>query len=180
MGLWQTIKATERLSARRESLQNIPAGYLLLQQIEDALGRVPLLGGPLLVVAQNGVDHAQPRAQLGPLDRTLAPITPAAPRTATSSAPSLAKDRTPWLPLADSGPQHEPHDVHARISLLGTSLRCSRNHAIEALAHGIKILRVAYFYSAAERRSRGALWPSFALALIAHAAVAIPCCLPIA
>jgi hypothetical protein len=40
------------------------------------------------------------------------------------------------------------------------------NHAIKATAHEIKIRRVAYFYSAAERRSRGALWPSFAPALI--------------
>jgi len=40
------------------------------------------------------------------------------------------------------------------------------NHAIKAMAHEIKIRRVAYFYSAAEHRSRGALWPSFAPALI--------------
>jgi hypothetical protein len=40
------------------------------------------------------------------------------------------------------------------------------NHAIKAIAHETKIRRVAYFYSAAERRSRGALWPSFAPALI--------------
>jgi hypothetical protein len=40
------------------------------------------------------------------------------------------------------------------------------NHANIATAHEIKIRRVAYFYSAAERRSRGALWPSFAPALI--------------
>ena len=44
---------------------------LFLQPIEDALGRVPLLDWPLLVVAQNGVDHAQPRPQLGPPDRLL-------------------------------------------------------------------------------------------------------------
>ena len=40
------------------------------------------------------------------------------------------------------------------------------NRAIKAIDHEIKIRRVAYFYSAAERRSRGALWPSFAPALI--------------
>ena len=40
------------------------------------------------------------------------------------------------------------------------------NHAIKATAHEINIRRVAYFYSAAEHRSRGALWPSFAPALI--------------
>jgi hypothetical protein len=40
------------------------------------------------------------------------------------------------------------------------------NYAVKAIAHEIKIRRVAYFYSAAERRSRGALWPSFAPALI--------------
>jgi hypothetical protein len=49
------------------------------------------------------------------------------------------------------------------------------NHAIKAIAHEIKIRRVAYFYSAAERRSRGALWPSFAPALIRGArAAALP------
>ncbi len=89
----------------------------------------------------------------------------AAPRTGASSAPSLAKARTPWLPLADSGPQHEPPDVHARISPPGTSLRCSMNHASKETAHEIRIRRMAYFYSAAEHRSRGALWPSFAPAL---------------
>ena len=38
-------------------------------------------------------------------------------------------------------------------------------------AHEIKFRRVAYFYSAAERHSRGVLWPSFAPArrLPAHA-----------
>jgi len=40
------------------------------------------------------------------------------------------------------------------------------NHALKAIAHETKIRRVAYFYSAAERRSRGALWPSFAPELI--------------
>jgi hypothetical protein len=40
------------------------------------------------------------------------------------------------------------------------------NRAIKAIAHEIKIRRVAYFYAAAEPRSRGALWPSFAPALI--------------
>jgi hypothetical protein len=41
------------------------------------------------------------------------------------------------------------------------------NHAIKAIAHENKIRRVANFYSAAGRRSRGALWPSFAPARIA-------------
>jgi hypothetical protein len=40
------------------------------------------------------------------------------------------------------------------------------NHASKATAHEIKIRRVDYFYSAAERRARGAPWPSFAPALI--------------
>jgi hypothetical protein len=48
------------------------------------------------------------------------------------------------------------------------------NHAIKATAHEIKIRRVAYFYSAAERRSRGALWPSFAPALITRINFCIP------
>jgi hypothetical protein len=40
------------------------------------------------------------------------------------------------------------------------------NHATNAMAHEIKIRQMAYFYSAAEHRLRGALWPSFAPALI--------------
>src|ERR1019366_7229697 len=63
----------------------------------------------------------------------------AAQRTAASSVPSLAKDQTPWLPLADSGPRHEPHAVHARISPPGTSLRCSMSDAIKATAHENKM-----------------------------------------
>ena len=51
----------------------VAAGELMLflQPVEDPPGRVPLLGWPLLVVVQNRVDHAQPRPQLGPLDRLL-------------------------------------------------------------------------------------------------------------
>ena len=48
------------------------------------------------------------------------------------------------------------------------------NHAIKATAHENKIRRVAYFYSAAERRSRGALWPSFAPALIRNSSAHAP------
>ena len=35
---------------------------------------MPLFLGLLLVVFQNGVDHAQPRPQLGPLGRLLPPV----------------------------------------------------------------------------------------------------------
>ena len=38
---------------------------LFSQPVEDSLGRVPLLGRPLLVVFQNGVDHAQHGPSLG-------------------------------------------------------------------------------------------------------------------
>jgi hypothetical protein len=40
------------------------------------------------------------------------------------------------------------------------------NYATKATAHENMIRRVANFYSAAENRSRGALWPSFAPARI--------------
>jgi hypothetical protein len=40
---------------------------LVLEPIEDPLGRVPLLQRPLLVVCNNGVDHAYPRPSLGRL-----------------------------------------------------------------------------------------------------------------
>jgi hypothetical protein len=45
---------------------------LVPEPIEDPLGRMTLLRRPLLVVGKYGVDHAQPRPQLGPLDRLLA------------------------------------------------------------------------------------------------------------
>ena len=63
------------------------------------------------------------------------------PATPASSAPPCAIAQTLWLPLADSGLQHEPHAVHVRISPPGTSLRCSRNHAFKATAHENKIRR---------------------------------------
>jgi len=44
---------------------------LFLQPLEDPLGCVPLLHWSLLVIFQNGVDHSQPRTQLGPIDRLL-------------------------------------------------------------------------------------------------------------
>ena len=40
------------------------------------------------------------------------------------------------------------------------------NHALQGKRSRNQVPAVDYFYSAAERRSRGALWPSFALALI--------------
>jgi hypothetical protein len=50
----------------------VTTGELMLffWPIENALDRVPLLGRPL-PVAENGVDDAQPRPQLGPPDRLL-------------------------------------------------------------------------------------------------------------
>ena len=44
---------------------------LCLQPLEDPLRAVPLLRRSLLVIFQNGIDHAQPRPQLGPLDRLI-------------------------------------------------------------------------------------------------------------
>ncbi len=41
------------------------------QPLEDPLGRVPLLARPLLVVLQDRVDRALPRAQLRPPHRLL-------------------------------------------------------------------------------------------------------------
>jgi hypothetical protein len=46
-----------------------------LQPLEDPLRRMPLLNRPLLVIAQNGIDDTQPRAELGLLDRLLALVT---------------------------------------------------------------------------------------------------------
>src|SRR3974390_1363972 len=44
------------------------------QPLEDPLGRVPLLPGPLLVFLQYGVDDTLPGRQLRPSDRLLPPI----------------------------------------------------------------------------------------------------------
>lgn len=46
-----------------------------LQPLEDPLRRMPLLNRPLLVIAHNGIDDTQPRAELGLLDRLLALVT---------------------------------------------------------------------------------------------------------
>ena len=51
-----------------------PVAALFPQAVEDPLGRVSLFLRLVLVVFQNGVDHAQPRPQLGPLHRLLAPV----------------------------------------------------------------------------------------------------------
>ncbi len=47
----------------------VAAGELMLflQPLPDTLRRVPLLGRPLLVVLQNGVEHADPGVELRPL-----------------------------------------------------------------------------------------------------------------
>src|ERR1035441_9053863 len=49
-------------------------GVLRSQTLKNPLRRVPLFLGLLLVVFQNGVDHAQPRPQLGPLWGLLPPV----------------------------------------------------------------------------------------------------------
>jgi len=48
---------------------------LFLQPLENPLRAVSLFSWPLLVVVQNGVDDAQPRPQLRPLDRLLPLVT---------------------------------------------------------------------------------------------------------
>jgi hypothetical protein len=47
---------------------------LRLQPMEDPLGGVPLFGWFALVFFQNGVDHAYPRPQLGPLRGLFPPV----------------------------------------------------------------------------------------------------------
>ncbi len=87
---------------------------LFLKPIEDPLGRVPLLRRSLLVIFQNGVDHAQPRPQLGPLDRLLPLVArrhrvlqhlpyclPRQPKIPgyRSLTPALNTNRTPYTPV---------------------------------------------------------------------------------
>jgi len=87
------------------------------QPLEDPLGRVPLLLRPLLVLFQNGVDHALPRSQLGPPDRLLPPVTgrqgilqhlaDRLPRQ-----PKLPGHRSPALALDKNRPPHSRIQFH--------------------------------------------------------------------
>ena len=54
----------------------VAAGECVLrpQPIEDPLRRMLLLGRLALVLFENGVDHAHPRPQLGPLRRFFPPV----------------------------------------------------------------------------------------------------------
>ena len=87
---------------------------LFLEPVEDPLRGMPLLHRSLLVIFQNGVDHAQPRPKLGPLDRLLPLLAwrhsvlqhlpyrlsrkPKLPRYC-SLTPALNTNRTPYTPV---------------------------------------------------------------------------------
>jgi hypothetical protein len=70
---YEHLTATQQFAAYVVLHDGVAARELVLfsEPIEDPLGRMPLLGRPLLVIFQNGVNHALPRSQLRPLDRLL-------------------------------------------------------------------------------------------------------------
>jgi len=87
------------------------------ESVEDPLRRVPLPDWPPLVFFQNGVDHAQPRAQLGPLHRLL-PLVARRHRVAQHLAHRLPRQTklprysplTP--PLNQNRSPHPPIELH--------------------------------------------------------------------
>jgi len=87
------------------------------EPIEYPLRRVPLSGWPPLVFFQNGVNHAQPRAQLGPLHRLL-PLVTRRHRVAQhlphrlSRYPKLPRYRPLTSPLNQNRSPHPPIELH--------------------------------------------------------------------
>ncbi len=84
------------------------------EPIEYPLRRVPLLGRPLTVVLQDSVDDADPWPQPRPLHRLLPLIARREPKSAASSAPSLAKHQTQEPPLAGSV-LHQHRTTHPTV-----------------------------------------------------------------
>ena len=84
------------------------------QPLEDPLGRVPLLARALLVVFQDRVDHALPRAQLRPPHRLL-PLVARRHRILQHLANRLA--RQPKLPRRrpPAHPLHQHRPPHSRV-----------------------------------------------------------------
>ena len=136
---------------------------LFLQPLKDPLRSVPLLRGSQLVIFQDGVNYAEPRTQLGPLDRLLTLVAwrhrvlEHLPYRLSrksklpgyrSLTPALNTNRTPYTSvyLHLEHPSGVPGTMPSRQQL--TKTRSA----------------VANFYFAAEHHSRGALWPSPALA----------------
>jgi hypothetical protein len=144
-----------------------------LQPLEDPLGRVPLLARPLLVIRQNGVDHALPRTKLGSPDRRLPPV-PRRQRILQHLAYRLPRQpkfpgyRPPALALYKNRPPHPRIDLHGvhtsgvprREAPLTGSEPCSLP-PIGSVVHGTRMWRVDYFYPATSRRFRGATWSIF-------------------
>ncbi len=140
-----------------------PEPMLVSQPVEDPLGRVPLLGRSPLVVFQDGVDHAQPRPQPGPLHRLL-PLIPRRYRIAqhlprhVARDAELPRDRPLTPPLHQDRTSHTPvylHPVHPS-GVPWTRLPQQPHPQNQSPA-------VAYFFTATASRSRGLLWPIFTL-----------------
>jgi hypothetical protein len=91
---------------------------------------------------------------------------PSEKNTTASSAPSLVTAQTPWLPHADSCRRPVQLDEYDPISPPRTSLRCLMNRPIQATTHKTKVRRWTTFTPPERPAARGALWPSFAPALI--------------
>src|SRR3974390_2415099 len=88
------------------------------QPLEDPLGRVPLLPGPLLVFLQYGVDDTLPGRQLRPSDRLLPPI-PRRQRILQHLAYCLPRQPELPAPPPRALPPKKPPPPHPRIDLHG-------------------------------------------------------------
>ena len=80
----------------------------IAQTLEDPLGCVPLLPGPLAVLFQDLIDDPHKRIQLRSRRRPAAPVSRRGPRTPASSPPSEDRSRTDAPPRAGTDP-FDPH-----------------------------------------------------------------------
>jgi hypothetical protein len=125
--------------------------------------RVPLLRGPSLVLFQDGIDHAQPRSQFGPL-HCLLPLVAGRRRVAQHLLNRLSRNSklARCRPLAPALYQYcspnPPIELHLEHPPVFHDLRCLRNQLTKPESGGLLLLRrntpltqraVAYFHSGA-------------------------------
>ncbi len=138
---------------------------LFSKPVEDPLGRMPLLGRPLLVVVQDGVNDAYSRPKLRPPDRLLSlvawwnSVLQHLPNR-LSRKTKLPGHRTLTPALDTNSPTYTPVYLHLEHPSGVPQASPSRQMQAKPESGG------AYFYSAAKHRLRGALWPIFTPALI--------------
>jgi hypothetical protein len=85
---------------------------------------VPLFDGLVLVLFQNGVDHAQPMAPAWAALSLVLAGSPAGPSSAASCARFRGRSQTLSQPRVDFDPLRIPLAVHVHRVPLSTCLRC--------------------------------------------------------